>query len=320
MSQTVPMAMLACAGVALLAASPAFSHAVCGGRIFPVTLTLDDPGVSDEATLPQVVYQRGGADGGPGPTHDTSVQFEYDKRITEDTAIIFNDDTNINQTNDAKTETGWDDLTVTGKYATCISVDSEFIFGVGVIREFGRTGTSHIDSDEFGNTAPTLYFGKGLTELPVPVLRPLGITGEVSYAMADKGFKEVQVADPASGVVSTQANNGNPNQWIGGLSLQYSIPYLQSQVKNYGLPDFVGHLIPLVEVTWTSPTTSPGNSPTTWTVAPGVIYLGDWFQVGLEALVPANKAAGTNVGVIAQFHIFLDDLLPNTLGAPLVRF
>jgi hypothetical protein len=39
--------------------------------------------------------------------------------------------------------------------------------------------------------------------------------------------------------------------------------------------------------------------------------------VGLEALIPANRAAGTNVGVAALVHFFFDDLYPNTLGKPL---
>jgi hypothetical protein len=117
--------------------------------------------------------------------------------------------------------------------------------------------------------------------------------------------------------MSLQYNNGNANQWSGGLSIQYSIPYLQSQVRAIGLPTFFSRLIPLVEITWTSPATAPSTQGTTWTFAPGVIYLADTYQVGVEALIPGNKAAGTNVGVIAQFHLFFDDILPHSLGKPL---
>jgi hypothetical protein len=315
----VSIAALACAGV-LVRLTPAAAHAVCGSRVFPVTLTLDDPGVADEVTLPQVSYTRSGADGGPGPGHDTNVAFEYDKRLTEDFGFAFNDDYTVNQTNNAKTETGWDDVTVTAKWAKCLDPDDDFQFGLGVIREFGRTGTSHTGADEYGNTAPTVYLGKGLDEIPVPMLQPFQVTGELSYALADKELKSFNTIDPTSGVASVRSNNGNANQWIGGVSLQYSIPYLQAQIKDFGLPEPFAHLIPVVELDWTSPTTSPSNSPTMWTAAPGVIYLRTWYQVGLEALVPLNKAAGTNVGVILQFHVFLDDLYPHSIGAPLLRF
>jgi hypothetical protein len=296
MKRIFAVTALASAGSLPWYAAPARAHAVCGSRVFPVTLTLDDPGVADEATIPQVEYTRSAADGGPGPGHDTTIAFEYDKRLTETLGFAINDDYNVNQTNNAKTQTGWDDLTVTAKWAKCISPDLGFQLGFGVIREFGRTGTSHIGSDEFGNTAPTIYLGKGLDEVPIPMLQPLQFTGELSYAIADKG---------------------NTNQWIGGMSIQYSIPFLQNQIKDFGLPEPFAHLVPVAEIDWTSPTNSGGYAPTTWTLAPGFIYLRSWYQVGVEATIPLNKAAGTNVGIIVQFHVFLDDLYPHGIGAPL---
>ncbi|HTZ71017.1 MAG TPA: hypothetical protein VMB71_10240 [Acetobacteraceae bacterium] len=309
---------VACA-LPLLLPATALAHAVCGPRVFPVTLTLDDPGAADEATLPQVTYQRSGADGGPGPQHDTNIAFEWDKRITDNTAIIFNDDFNVNQTNGAKTQTGWDDLTVTGKWAACLDEPQEFMLGFGVQRELGRSGTSHIGSDEYGNTAPTVYFGKGFGNLPIPALRPFALTGEISYGIADVQANTYRVTDPKTGISSLQVNNGYPNELDTGFSLQYSIPYLQSQVKNYGLPSFFAHLVPLVEIS-SATTTGNGGEPTAWTIAPGFIYINRSLQVGLEALIPANKAAGTNVGVTLQVHLFFDDLFPHTLGAPLFHF
>ncbi len=313
MNRKYTIAALACAGAMGVRASPALAHAVCGSRVFPVTLTLDDPGVADELTIPQVVYTRSGADGGPGPGHDTSVQFEYDKRLTDEFGFAFNDDYNINQTNNAKTQTGWDDLTVTAKWAKCVSPDDDFQLGFGIIREFGRTGTSHIGSDAFGNTAPTVYLGKGANEIPVPMLQPLQFTGELSYSIADKGFKTT-TADTGLPV----ANNGNTNQWLGSFSVQYSIPYLQNQIKDFGPAEPCALLVPVAEFDWTAPTTSNGNAPTIWTLAPGFIYLRSWYQVGVEALIPLNKAAGSNVGVIVQMHVFLDDLYPHGIGAPLL--
>jgi hypothetical protein len=312
--------VLACAGLLALRMHPALAHAVCGSRVFPVTLTIDDPGVADEASLPTFTYQRSGADGGPGPTHEYDFNFEYDKRITTNLGVGVNYGWNVHQTEHAKTQTGFSNLFVTVKYQTCVSPDHEFIATVGLQREFGRTGTAHTGADEFGATTPTLYFGKGLGDLPIPLLRPFAITGELSYAVADKALKAASVTDPSTGLMSLQSNNGNSNRWFGGVSLQYSIPYLQTQVKDYGLPPFIGRLTPLVEVTWSSPATAPSSQGTTWTIAPGVIYSGDAYQIGVEALIPANRAAGTNVGIVAQFHVFLDDLFPNSLGRPLFDF
>ena len=316
----------AAACVSLIAPHAAGAHAIAGARVFPVTLTLDDPGVADEATLPQVTWQRSGADGGPGPVHETDIDFEYDKRITTDLGLAINDGVAIQDTEHGKTRMGGENIEVTGKYQVLVNAPHEFIFTVGVGREFGRTGTIHTGADQYGSTTPTLYFGKGLGDLPADALRPFAITGEFSYTIADRELKQVAApapmgaaagTTPGIGMAQAQFNNGNNNAYAGGLSLQYSLPYLVSQVRDIEAPGFFKHLVPLVEVTWSSPASSPSTGGTQVLVAPGVIWINRAYQVGLEALIPANKASGTNVGVIAQFHLFLDDLLPRSLGRPI---
>jgi hypothetical protein len=313
--------LLAVAALWALHAIPAAAHVVAGDRTFPVTLTIDDPGVADEVSIPAFTYSRSGANGGTGPTHEYDLGFEYDKTITSNTALIFNDGYDIQQINGSKTQTGFENLTITGKWQAYTNAAHEFVASLGIIREIGGTGTTHTGADRYGSTAPTAYFGKGLGDLPISLLRPFAITGELSYVIADHKLKQIQQASAPSSPFDTgiaaQFNNGNNNAWSGGFSVQYSIPYLQAQVKNYGLPGFVGNLIPLVEVTWSSPASTPSAQGTTWTVAPGVIYLAQWGEIGIEALIPANKAAGTNVGVVGLVHFFLDDLMPTSLGKPI---
>jgi hypothetical protein len=303
---------------------PARAHVVAGARVFPVTLTFDDPGVNDEASIPSFAYGRSGAEGGTGPTHEYDAGFEFDKTITPTTALIFNDGWDVFQTNGAKTQTGFENLFITGKWQAYTNAAHEFVVSLGITREIGGSGTDHTGADHYGSTSPNLYFGKGLGDLPAGVLRPFALTGELSYTIADRELKAftppgTAAAEDGSGAggIAAQFNNGNNNAWAGGLSLQYSVPYLQTQVHDYGLPSFIGNLVPLVEVTWSSPASSPSSQGTTWTIAPGMIYLAQWGEVGVEALIPANKAAGTNVGAVALVHIFLDDLLPHSLGKPI---
>ena len=308
---------LACAALSVFDQVPALAHVVVGNRVFPVTLTFDDPGVNDEASFPAFTYTRSAADGGTGPGHEVDLGFEYDKTITSNTAIILNNGYDIQQMNGSKTETGWENLVITGKWQAYTNDAHEFVASLGIQREIGGTGTTHTGADRYGSTSPTVYAGKGLGDLPIGMLRPLAVTGELSYTIADKGLKAYPVTDPDTGLVSTQFNNGNNNAWAGGFSIQYSIPYLQSQVKNVGIAGIFANLIPIVEFGWTSPASSPSTQGTTWTAAPGVIYLADWGEVGLEALIPLNKAAGTNVGVVGLVHFFFDDLFPNTIGRPI---
>src|ERR1700723_2291513 len=63
--------------------TPAFPHAVCGNRIFPTTLAIDDPGVTDELTLPAVTWLPKNSDG----TGELDIGGEWAKTIFPNFAI-----------------------------------------------------------------------------------------------------------------------------------------------------------------------------------------------------------------------------------------
>jgi hypothetical protein len=167
---------------------------------------------------------------------------------------------------------------------------------IGVVRTFAGTGSHQVTEGSVSSTAPTLYFGKGLGDYPVGYLRPFAITGELGYAVSD-------------------SPGAMPNELDYSVSLQYSIPYLQQHVKDLSLPDLIGHLTPLVEVSLST----PRGQPTTGTISPGILYDADTWQFGIEANIPANAATrqGQGIGFIAQFHLFLDDIFPHSLGKPI---
>jgi hypothetical protein len=301
----IPVLALAGVGILTAASQQADAHAVAGNRVFPVTLTMDDPGVSDEASVPTFQYQRDDSSG--TPTDKYGWNFEYDKTVTQNFGLGLNWGYNLNSVHGGKTAGGFQNLTLTAKYQTYVNAPHEFIMSLGVVREFGGTGNTNQGADRFGSTEPTIYMGKGLGDLPIGALRAFAVTGELGY-----NFQDVKQN-------STNDNQGGQNGVDAAISIQYSMPYLQSQVKDYGLPDFFNHLIPLVELTWNVPTGGVLTpSPTTFQIAPGVIYMADTWEFGVEALIPGNTAAGTHVGVIAMFHMFFDDMFPNSLGKPLV--
>ena len=88
------------------------------------------------------------------------------------------------------------------------------------------------------------------------------------------------------------------------------MPYLKSEIRDYQLPDFINHLIPIVEVQLATPVANNYGSSalTTGTINPGVIWVGSYFQVGLEAVVPVNAESGHGIGVLGQLHLYLDDI------------
>jgi hypothetical protein len=91
-------------------------------------------------------------------------------------------------------------------------------------------------------------------------------------------------------------------------------------VKDLGWPEFVNQLTPVVEVAWSSPASKPNQISTQYLFGAGINYTAETYAVTVEALVPGNKQTGSHLGVIAQFHLYFDDLFPNSLGKPIVNW
>jgi len=309
----------ALAGACLLPAEPAFAHGFAGPHMFISTLLIDDPNVADEASLPTFSFLPQPTDSGPAPAL-YNLNFEFDKRITENFGFAINDGYEWLRTPGAKTANGWQNLQATLKYKPFVSAEHEFMVSVGVTQAFGRTGANGTNGAALGNddtdtTTPTIYWGKGFGDLPIGFLRAFALTGTFGYQIANTELK-VTGSDPDTG--NPLFNNGTANLWIGGLSLQYSIRYLSSQVKDFGLPEFVNRLTPVVEVAWSSPASKPNQTSTQYLIGAGINYTVTNYAVGIEALIPGNKQTGSHMGVIAQFHLYFDDLFPNSLGKPIV--
>jgi len=65
-----------------------------------------------------------------------------------------------------------------------------------------------------------------------------------------------------------------------------------------------------VEFAFESPVNRGQSGLVTGTINPGILWSGKSFQLGVEAIIPMNQRTGNNVGVIAQVHLYIDDLLP----------
>jgi hypothetical protein len=288
-------ALVGAAGVLLPAVS--LAHGIAGDRFFPATLSVDDPAVADELSLPTVSYLEGDA-------AETDISAEYSKRLTSTLGVSFGGTWTRDATLGEPIATGFQNLETTLKWQALTSAEHEAIVAAGVSVEWGGTGSQAVGAEPHTTITPTLYFGKGLGDLrSLDWIRPFAVTGQLGYAIPS------QSRDPESGEV-----NPKVLQW--GLTLQYSLPYLQQHVRDVGLPAPFDRMTPLVEASLETPLTGPVRT-TTGTVNPGVIWAGRHFQLGAEALVPVNSASGRHVGAIVQFHMFLDDLFPRSIGKPI---
>ncbi|MBS0560184.1 MAG: hypothetical protein JSR21_09030 [Proteobacteria bacterium] len=306
-------------GACLLAPVAAHAHGYAGPHMFVSTLIIDDPNVADEASLPTFSWQPQPTDGGP-QMNLYAAEFELDKRITENFGFAVGGGYQWLTQPGNKTANGWENFYTTLKYKPYVNAEHEFMLSVGATVNFGNSGANGsngatLDNDATDSFGPVLYFGKGFGDMPIGWARAFAITGQLGYQIAGTKLK-VTGTDPDSG--DPLFNNGTSNQWYGGLSLQYSIRYLSSQVKDYGLPEWVNRLTPLVELGWSSPASKPNQDSTQFIIAPGINYTADSYAFTVEALIPGNKQTGSHVGVIAQFHMYFDDMFPSSLGKPIV--
>lgn len=302
-------------GAALLAAASngAFAHGFAGKRFFPATLATDDPFVADELSLPTVSRRKTGANGDEPATLETDTSIDFTKRITPSFGVGLSA-TYVNLKPDgADTQKGSDNFAANVKYQFYRSDEHEAILSAGVDWDIGNTGAKRIGADPFSTLTPTLFAGKGFGDLPdsLPYLKPFAVTGSVGVAMPTKSSTTTVAND---GTVTTTQN---PNALNLGFALEYSLLYLQSFVKDVGLSEPFNRLIPIVEVSIQKPL-DRGGGPTTGTVNPGVLWAGRYMQLGLEAIIPMNRATGGKTGVLFQIHFFMDDLFPRSIGKPVL--
>ena len=272
---------------ALLACSsaPAFAHGVIGQRFFPATISTDDPFAADEMALPTITSF----------DHETALDFDYSKSILPGFAIGIGIGHVDAKLPDEPRQNGFANLDISPTLEVYRSNSHEFILTTGFNWEIGGTGSKAV-AERSSTFTPTIKFGKGFGDLPdsMKYLRPLAVTGTVGYAI--KGGRH------------------EPMSFEWGGAIEYSLLYLQDNVRDEGFSNFVSHLTPVVEFSFSSPTRAGG---TTGTINPGLIWSGQYLQFAAEAVVPVNKESGHGVGFIAQLHFYIDDIFPHSLGRPI---
>ncbi|KVL49539.1 hypothetical protein WS99_19775 [Burkholderia territorii] len=290
-------ALIARATIAALLLFPslASAHAIAGNRVFPATMAVDDPGVGDEINLEFGHAKSLTDDGDEQNTNTTSL--EWDKLITPNFALsVVGTYVNINAPNGGSAR-GFDNFAFGVKYRFYVNEKHEFMASVGAVAELGGTGARSI-ADPHSAITPTLYVGKGFGDLPdsLKYLKPLAITGTLGPRLT--------------------MNSADPDSLSWGVTVQYSLPYLQNFVQDVGLKAPFNNLIPVVEFPMSTCTGGPCSGHTTGSVNPGLLWLNRWGQFGVEAVIPVNHASGKGVGILLQAHLFLDDVMPNSLGKP----
>lgn len=285
------------AAVGISVRPDAWGHGFVGRRFFPATLTFNDPYVLDDLSLSG---RRVAGEGENGARRTLrSLDFDLGKRITK--PLMFSVGSSFRRVapTGADGATGFGNLRVGLKYLTLANPGSESLVSFGVSSEIGDTGRASVGADRFSSVVPKVYFGQGLGAFlnSLPYLRPFVVTGTVQDRVPLEGGRR------------------NVMRW--GISVQYNIEYLEDMVKYIGIdPPFKG-LVPIVEFPMETCLSRCRGSGTTGTINPGLIWWDTYGQMGLEAIVPANHRSGSGTGVMLEMDLYLENIFPFTVGAPI---
>jgi hypothetical protein len=302
-----------------LSAGAAAAHGVAGKRFFPATLATDDPFVAEELSLPTVsTLRKNPSEESPFPTRETEFSFDYAKRITPDLGFEIGQAFRHVAPQGGDTQIGFGNLELGLKYQFWKSAEHETILSAGVGFEIGGTGTSRVGAERFNNFSPSLFFGKGMGDLPdsLPWLKPVAITGVIGPSIPLRSSSNRYGVDEETGEPAVDVER-HPNTFRYGFALEYSLPYLQASVRDVGLGAPFDRLVPLVEFAFETPLDRGQGGKTVGTINPGVIWYGQKIQLGLEAIIPVNTRSGRDVGALFQLHFYLDDIFPESIGKPI---
>ena len=273
---------------------PAHAHGVIGQRFIPTTLAVEDPFASDEMNL--LSFNRGsktkeGRESGRG--------FEISKRLHPDFAVAVGWEYIFVDPSDGPKIAGGGNPEINFKYTLLRSPQHEGILSIGFSVEPGGVGAKKV-AEKVTTIGPAIYFGKGFGDLPdgLNYLKPLAVTGTM------------EVGIPVNRRLGGEEERFSTTLGY-GFAIMYSIPYLQSSIKDIGPGAPFDRMFPVVEFNFETNLNSPQRGATTGFFNPGLLWVGKYIELGLGAQVPLNHRSGKDAGVRTLVHVFLDDIWPN---------
>ncbi len=194
---------------------------------------------------------------------------------------------------------GADNLGVTLKYAFFVSPAHEAIVSAAV-ESTAPTGVRAAGAEPAWSFKPFLLYGKGAGDLPdaLAYLRPLAVQGDAGYEIA--------------------LDHDRTTALRHDVAIEYSIPYLQQGVRDFGIPRPLANLIADVEFNFENGAHATAHGANSVLVTPGIVYMDRWVELGIAGRFPLNARANDDLGwgVIGIVDLFIDDLFPWTTWQP----
>jgi hypothetical protein len=240
------------AAVAVLTCSAAAAHGIAGNRLFPGTLSFDDPAVSDEFALTPSWLNRQAADGTAVADH--GVSWELMRLLVPNLAAVV-DSGFIHRDWPQLQRNGFETTTLSLKGLLYESDPHEVLLSAKMSWGIGGSGASAVGAIDPNIFQSALYFGKGFGDLPdrFEWLRPFAVTGGLAIEIPAVSRSTILgVNSASSALIPIDHENVPILHW--GLSIQYSTYYLTSRFTG-GPPkqEPLNQFVPLIEFAFDSP-------------------------------------------------------------------
>jgi hypothetical protein len=307
-------ALVICLTLALAlpwASRPAHAHGIAGNRLFPGTLSFEDPAVMDELVLNGTSLKHPPEAG--DDVVDNTFSWEFSRLLTPTLSLSVSNGF-IHRNWGSVSRSGLDETSLLLKTLLWQNDLHEVMVSAGLAGSIGGSGAQGVGANQFSTVGPSLFFGKGFGDAPAALawLRPFAVSGVLSAEVPTSRTSMTLDNSIAGQLVPEPFSTSTVLHW--GLSIQYSTFYLTPRFTPGRLPNQepLYQFIPLVEFAIDSPV----GKPSVATMNPGLVYVADKYQIGAEAILPLNAAAGHSTGMRAQLLLFTDDLIPSLFGKP----
>jgi hypothetical protein len=274
----------------------AHAHGVVGQRSFIEPFITEDVNPKNEFVIarPEWDHSRDG--------RTLSLGFSLEKKISDRFSLTLDSewDDITPKPRDEPHASGFNNLGITLKYAFFINPEHEAITSVA-LESTAPTGTEQVGAEKDWSFKPFLLYGKGAGDLPntLKYLRPLAVQGDAGFEISTDHDR-----------TTTLAHN---------IAVEYSIPYLQSFVRDFGLRWPFNALIADTEFNFEHGVNGEEHGKTAAFVTPGFVYMDRYVEVGVAGRFPLNARAHEELdwGIVWIVDIFIDDIFPWTRWQPI---
>src|SRR5262249_8839522 len=146
-----------------LVCGAAHAHGIVGNRVFPGTLTFDDPAVMDELILPAASHLKHPS--GDGDVVDNRIGWSFSRLLTSTLALQI-DSGWMHRNWGLAQRSGFEETTLGLKTLLYQHELHEVMISAGLAWGVGGSGAQGIGAGHPDSLQPGLFFGKGFGDLP----------------------------------------------------------------------------------------------------------------------------------------------------------